>query len=80
MMITMTPDVPRSVQAMVRDMAVDLRARDIYRFVPWMNQANLYAWLRGDDIRLSERAIDQIMHAITLAHAARTEAACPAAN
>ena len=59
-----TPEAPRTVQAIVIDMARGLHPKDIRRRAPWMNRANVTAYLRGQPIRLSERAIDQIIVAI----------------
>lgn len=61
---TITPEPPRTVQAIVIDMAKGLHPRDIRRRAPWMNRANVTAYLRGGPIRMSERAIDQIIVAI----------------
>lgn len=69
-----TPEPPRTVQAIVIDMAKGLHPRDIRRRAPWMNRANVTAYLRGGPIRMSERAIDQIIVAIVEAkESARVE-------
>ena len=59
-----TPEPPRAVQAVIIEMASGLHPKDIRRRVPWMNRANLTAYLGGKPIRLSERAIDQVIVAI----------------
>lgn len=77
---TTSPDAPRAVQTMVVRMAEGLTPRDIHRLVPWINRANLATWLRGGSVRLSEKAIDQIMHAIEHVRSTREVASCPEAN
>ena len=59
-----TPEPPRSVQAVIIEMARGLHPKDIRRRAPWMNRANVTAYLAGKPIRMSERAIDQIIVAI----------------
>lgn len=63
-MRTKTPEPPRIVQAMVCAMAVGIDHRQITRRMPWANRAHVRAYMHGQPIRLSERAIDQIIDTI----------------
>ena len=59
-----TPEPNRTVQAIVRKMADGIDHREIQRRMPWSNRWFLRKYLLGDQVRLSERTIDQVLDAI----------------
>lgn len=63
-MRTKTPEPPRIVQSIVCKMADGIDHRQITRRMPWANRAHVRAYMHGQPIRLSERAIDQIIDTI----------------